>query len=638
MKTDISCHQKNSAFSATNAGNLSGLYQRIVSFLILFFVFLLPLKFGVLTGLPEVTSYFPEQAFAWLIISWPASLFPFLTGILLLLTLTAFPPRFVSLRNPVLVVTGLWVMLFFAALPGIVNAGVWDFVITELIHLSGIAAFAVTIYLLVDYDIKYRDKILVAVFLGTALTVLLGLQQLFFGFDNTREFIEQRQTLYGIDVGGDMMARVMDNRVFASFASCNSLAGYLLLTGPTCLILFWNWCGRIDPPKQSRALLVPLLAVSLIVVFLATKSRAAFLSLIVAGWCIISLLPVDRKLRLGAWSIGLLTIILGGLYIYFAGRGFLSATARLDYYRVSVTMLLDSPVTGAGWGDFFHDYMKLKNIATKEAPHTPHNLFLAFGSQAGILGLLAALAAFLYPLWRGVSRLRKEMSLGKKNWLSLDVGMLAGFLAFAIHSVLEVHLQVPALMATGAIIAIMLMLPSGDGDTLKRSNKRSKILVLVVAITLIAVSVGGGWHLFSSEIVFARLIELCDYRNKNPKDFMQISPEEVVSKLQTAVNARPYSPFPWITAGNFMFNRRYFVRAEDFYLRAIPLGPERAVPYHRLYIIQTLTGRPDEAAANLDKAREMFPLNPKYEEPLPSHILPRSNKSLPSSKFGPFRQ
>ena len=65
---------------------------------------------------------------------------------------------------------------------------------------------------------------------------------------------------------------------------------------------------------------------------------------------------------------------------------------RADYIARASEMMLANPLCGTGWGDFFHDYTKIKKIDSAEAPHTPHNFLLALGSQCGFPGFLIALA------------------------------------------------------------------------------------------------------------------------------------------------------------------------------------------------------------------------------------------------------
>ncbi|MEI6424940.1 MAG: hypothetical protein WCP55_22195, partial [Lentisphaerota bacterium] len=50
-------------------------------------IFLLPLKFGGIAGIPEI-PFFPDSVMTWLVFTWPPILFPLLSSILLALVLT----------------------------------------------------------------------------------------------------------------------------------------------------------------------------------------------------------------------------------------------------------------------------------------------------------------------------------------------------------------------------------------------------------------------------------------------------------------------------------------------------------------------------------------------------------------------
>jgi hypothetical protein len=601
-------------------------YRDAVSLLIVIMAFLLPLKFGTLTGLPEVASYYPDSAFAWLIISWPAVAFPMFTGIIMLLTMTAFPLKGVNLCNQSFVSAMLWSVLLLVGLLGIVNASVWDFVIMELVHLAGIAAFAFAVYLMLSNYPERKNWLYGAIFAGTVLTIYLGLEQMFSGFEETRKFVEQREAMYNIKIKGDLKARIWTDRVFASFASSNSLAGYLLLAGPLCFMFLWKLCGRIEPPKVARFIFIPIFLISFFIVFGGTVARAGFLTLILALAAFIAIFKVDWRLRWAVWLVSPVVIVGGAIYIYVAGRGFESMTVRLDYFWASLKMLAAHPLFGTGWGDFFHDYMRLKLVISKEAPHTPHNLFMALGGQTGVFGLVACIGAVVYPLFCGFRKICGHR--GKELYLSLDSALFLGLLAFVFHAMMDVDLQIPALMATAVALMVALLIPDAEEKEKVKGGYSGKLASYVIILSVGLTAAFGGMHLLRSEYVFSQLTDLCDFRNKKPEDFMKITPDEVKSYLQNAVKVRPYSPFPWATAGDFMFGRQLFDAAEDFYSRASALAPERSFLYHRLYILQSLQGRTDEAQKNLKKAQELFPNNPAYKTTPPELQM----------RPGPFKQ
>jgi O-Antigen ligase/Tetratricopeptide repeat len=584
-------------------------FRKFVIALILLFTFLLPLKLGGIVGVPEATGLFTDELAAYLIITWPVFLFPFISGILLLLALMAFPFKTVSFdKDKTFIIAFLWVFLAFASLLGAVNATVWDFVIMEVTHIFGVVAYILAVYLLLKNVPKARTMLIASMLAGLIMTVYLGLEQYFVGFAEMREYILEQEKS-GIVGGGGLRSRIFDDRVHMPFSGCNSLAGYLLLTIPLCLVTLWKLCAKVEPPKTARLIFIPIVAACLFFVFFVTKARGAFLSLILAGGVFIVFFPVKKWLR---WSIIIavpLVFIVGMLYIYKFGRGFDSMKVRVDYIWVSIKLLFKHPFAGTGWGDFFYDYMKIKTIQSKEAPHTPHNLFLALGGQAGILAMLASIGALFYPLWLGAKKVRSLIA--EHNYMQEDVALLFGLIAFLFHAMMDIDLQVPALIATAGAITLLLAIPAENKN--ENSKPVRRISACFVALVVAAVAIVGGWHLISSEYVFSKLTDTCELRKKTPEQIANINPDEVYGKLEAALKARPYSPFPYSSAGAFYMGTRRLERAEFCYKEALKLAPNCAAYYFRLFSIQDLQGRSEEAKKNLLKACELFPNNPKYK-------------------------
>ncbi len=578
-------------------------FRKFVIVLILLLTFLLPLKLGGIIGVPEVTSLFPDQLAAYLIITWPVFLFPVFSGFLLILALIAFPFKTISFdKDKSLIVASLWVLLAFTSLLGAVNATVWDFVIMEITHLFGLAAYVITVYLFLKNVPKARTMLIASILAGLVITIYLGLDQYFVGFEEMREFITKQEET-GVVSSEALKAKIFDNRLNAPFTTSNSLAGYLLLTMPLCLVYLWKLCAKVEPPKMVRLIFMPVVAACLFFVFFETKARGAFLSLILAAGTLIVFFPVKKWLR---WSVIIaapLTVIAGAVYIYKFGRGFESMATRVDYIWVSLKLLFKHPFAGTGWGDFFYDYMKIKITLSQEAPHTPHNLFMALGGQAGIFALLTSMGVLFYPLWTGAKKVRSLIA--KHYYMQEDVALLFGFIAFLFHSMMDINLQIPAIIATASAITLLLTMPAENESEKSKLPHRTAACIIALIIAVVAIS--GGWHLLSSEYVFSQLTETCDLRKKTPEQILTVRPEEVYQKLEAAVKARPYSPFPYNVAGAFYMGTRHLDRAEFCYKKALKLAPDCAAYYFRLFLIQNLQRRNEEARKNLRKAHELFP-------------------------------
>ncbi len=603
--------------------------RNVVAWMIIIVIVLLPLKFGTLAGLPEVAAYYPPDAFSWMIITWPAISFPMVSGGLLLLSLVVFPVRFQDSRTA-FTVTALWLLVAFVSIIGAVNASTVDYVLVYVVHIFGFAAFGAAVWLMLSSLPEFKQAVLWSIFIGAALTVVLGIEQMFSGFEETRKFVEAQEQQYGNSMSGDLKSRVWDTRVFSTFASCNSLAGYLLLIMPLCFCLCWRLCGRIEPSKISRAVFMPALALLTGMVFFATGSRGAFLTLIIACVIFIMIFPVRKGIRIAVFVLVPAVIIGGALYIAYAGRGFHSMLVRFDYVYTSFLMFLSHPWLGTGWGDFFHDHMLLKLTVSKEAPHTAHNILMDFLSQTGIAGFAACLAAIVYPL---VKIAGKIYSTARKSlFASPDSYVFFGLTAYFIHSLMDVNLQIPASMATALVLMVAMTVPDEKAKTpagVKKSASTLPVNLFTAAALLVAglVAACGGFHLLKADYAFSRLNDLCSPQGKSREEYFSVTPEQVKRELLNCIEIRPYSPFPWAAAADFMLARGYPDAAEDFYNRARVLSPQRSFIYFRLYMLQKAQGRDAEALRNLEIARKLFPNNEDYHK----------DKQMPKPGIGPVK-
>ncbi len=588
--------------------------RNAVAWMIIIVIALLPLKFGTLAGLPDRYSYYPADFLSWMITPWPPVSFPMVSGGLLLLALAVFPVR-VQDSRVAFSVTALWLLVAFVSILGAVNASTMDYVIAYVTHIFGFAAFGAATWLTLSNRPELKRMVLLSIFIGVVLTAALGIKQMLSGFEETRKFIESQEQQYGTRISGDLKSRLLDTRVFSTFTSCNSLGGYLLLTMPLCFFLCWQLCGRSKRCKIFRSVSMPLLALLLGTVFFSTVSRGAFLSLVIACVIFIMIFPVRKIIRIAVFILAPVVIIAGALYIAYAGRGFSSMLVRFDYIYTSFLMFLNHPWLGTGWGDFFYDHMLLKQTLSKEAPHAAHNILMDFLSQTGIAGFAACLAAIAYPIVKIAGKIYNPAR--NSLFASLDSYVILGLIAYFIHSLMDLNLQIPASMTTALVLMVTMTAPDEKAkavDGKKKSFSPRTVNLSVAAVMLIAglVATCGGYHLLKADYAFAGLSKLCSSQDKSRKKYFNINLELVKSELANCIETRPYSPFPWAVAADFMMTRGYTDMAEDFYNKALTLAPKHSLIYYRLYKLLKAQGREAEAQKNLEIARKLFPHKADY--------------------------
>ncbi len=585
----------------------------ITSIIWLILLFIAPLKLASITGLPEMASTFTMTPMEMLIINWPAMLFIPISASLLLLTV--FTASYSAANRKVLLYSLSWFALPFVAMLGAINASTKDFVYIQIVYISGLGAFAMASSIILQSKPELKHIAAGVITTSTVIVCLLGIQQYFGGMQDTIDFIKMRQLYYGAQSSGDPGAIncfLADKRIFSTFSLPNSLAGYLLLTGPLCMYSCLCGCNRIEPVKTSRLIFLPIMAAILLTTFVMTRSRAAILCLGATVALFLMLYPLSLKFRIAIITFFVACFIGGIIFISLSHRGFSSIETRLDYYLVCLKIFLKHPLTGTGWGDFFHDYMKLKSIYHHEAPHTPHNFILSFASQTGICGLLLSGVILIYPIWNKIrNKLFEKNSI--TSIFTFKNCALFGLTAWTLHSMLDLNLQIAPSAGYAALFGIMLLSP----ERVEKKNEfkiNKKILfagIPIIAATGILILISS-IILLRNEFEYSKLRDLCIPTGKTREEQAAMTPEAVRIQLMKTIKVMPYSPFPWETAGMYMFCTGDLYSAQQFMQKAAELSPERASFYFQLYRIKKLLGAKKDAEKNLMKARELFPQNPKY--------------------------
>jgi tetratricopeptide (TPR) repeat protein len=238
-------------------------------------------------------------------------------------------------------------------------------------------------------------------------------------------------------------------------------------------------------------------------------------------------------------------------------------------------------------------------------------------SQAGLPLTLLVLGAMLYPLWilgRRARRLRRENG----SWPLEEVAALVGLTAFYLHSMMEIHVQIPGIMA--AYFAFSLAMLSREEPPAEAAGLPRPAAVGLWLLFLglgIASILAGDWAL-KGEMAHDRLLSLASRSNKSPEEHARVSPDAVRMTMREATRLRPDSPFPYSVAADFMLSRDNLDEAEFLLEEAQKRAPKRPSIYQRRAVIALKRGDRVQAQAWMDKARALFPNNPDYQKPVSS--------------------
>ncbi len=586
---------------------------------------LLPAKFAGLAVMPEATSFFPGYWSAYIDITWPAHSFGLFSGVALFVALAVFgwrlktPPfRSAAGRCALLWAFGLPI----AALPGLLNCETLDYAIWEIFHLAGIGAYLWALYLVLSSRPEWRGIYVWLLLAGAGYAVYAGLRQYFVGFAEMRDFMQQQYEA-GIRLGNVMRSKLEDDRVFGSFASCNVLAGYLILLLPLAGWRLWVAGERFEPARVSKPLLCGIGCVLLGAVLLLTRGRGALLAAVLAAGGFVLTLPMRRLWRAGLILAAVAVIAGGALFANYVGRGFGSVEERVDYLKTSARMVIEKPVAGYGWGGFFYRHMELKTSDTDEAAHDPHNIVASFATQAGVPAGLLVVLILCWPMWELGRRVLRRRAGG------FEQAVFWGEVAFLLHALMDVDLQIPANMAiAGGLLVAALIRPESESDAggaevreespdsvPVRCRRAARLLWLLPGAVLGATAFGGGIYVMRSEQAFDDLLKLIQPQSTDDLK-LRPTPAGVERALRNAVELRPYSPFPWENAGDFYLAVRDVRNAERCYREAMKRTSARPSTYERLSRIERMRGNREEAKRFLLEACRRFPGNPKYTEEL----------------------
>ncbi len=520
--------------------------QKLTTAVILTLAVLLPLKFGSLAmpG-PAVT---PEVFWGWLLTTWPLWIFRIAAPCTLLLTLAAYRPVKRSRGGDIFAL--LFLTAAALAFCGTINASQTFYSRETLLHLGSLGCYFFAVNEFISANENNARKLTGALGVGIALALAVALYQYFFGFDQMLNFIaEQRER--GQRISAVLEAKIIDRRTNLPFDLSNSLAGFLLAALPVLLIGAWRAGGRFEPEKLSRTLFTALAAAAGMFAFATTRSRAAAAALIAA--LVFAAIVKVKSLRLRIAAAVLAAAAIGGGAFYAANseRGLGSLNSRIDYVKVALASFSAHPFIGAGWGEFHYDYMLNKYDGTEEAPQDPHNLPVAFFSQAG---MFAGLAITLWMLWPLAAVLRRGVPDVKTTLL------LSGWFAFCVHSLADVNLLTVSGLGTAGTVGLLITV-----DATRNSNGSSRLVRL--------------FALLSPLVLAAALL---------------LSPESSVGRCEEAAAKQAQGDFPGA------------LRLLD---RAAAVAPRD--PYPGLRKMELLYRLGDTAGARreLDAARKKFPDN-----------------------------
>lgn len=315
-----------------------------------------------------------------------------------------------------------------------------------------------------------------------------------------------------------VISRLYEGGPTGTFALANSLAGVLLLgivLGGGVISSLVQRRGDVKSAKRSSPVALGLtmmllsFAVVLIVICLYwTGSRSAIVAAAVS--CLLGVLGAwllpRLSTRLTAVGGGLmvlsLVVVTIGLAVLPSVWSVFPRTLqfRFQYWKATLAMLADAPLTGAGPGNFQDRYLAYRLDEASEGIADPHNWFMETLASAGLPAGVLLLSVIFLSLWS----MRKTTATNRRagtNWLTAatTTGIVIAVM-IAVRSWLQQQsIPDPDGLIAGSLLGITvgvaswLVLRGGDVNGGEAPQRDTPWIVAAVFGLLLHWTVAGGW-------------------------------------------------------------------------------------------------------------------------------------------------
>lgn len=372
-------------------------------------------------------------------------LFAVIGALLLLVLMTQkwsdFKSSLLSLGNPILWAIGLFSL---ASIISLLAFGVTADKLAQwvVLYLQPLSIFLLIRYFANSVDLEQRNKVLeyikITAYSLVGVAGVLALIQYF-----------TRVTL-PMDWWGNAQE---PKRAIAFFAHPNAFG---LFITPVLAWLIPDAVFKLQQKKFWPAILWALGGAGI----LLSLSRGAWLGVLAAVGVYV-LVNANKKMLI-AFAAAL--VLMAGIVaavpnlryrVLLPFYGEKSSVARLSLWNTGSAMIKDSPLLGKGVNGFKNNWDAYNKDAGLEHYNFPHNIFLNFWIDTGLLGLLSMLGILLFSAIRGLSWKKLFVSDPQKSMAVL--GLLLFVVALTVHGLIDIpYFKNDLALAFWLILAISL--------------------------------------------------------------------------------------------------------------------------------------------------------------------------------------
>jgi O-Antigen ligase len=267
---------------------------------------------------------------------------------------------------------------------------------------------------------------------------------------------------------------------------------------------------------------------------------------------------------------------------------------RPDYWRVAIDLFQESPVTGAGTGNFEREYTARRH----EPKHSRyvHNMFLRALGEGGFVGA-ALLAAFFLSLFVGGAILRRGLARAPSLVLATTLAIAA---YFAVHLNFDWLEEIPAVASPALALPLVALVvagrPSGAesaGGPTRASRAGAWVAAGLAGIALVALV---------PAYLSVRYVNRAEER-------AAVDVNSAFEDLDRARSLNPASLDPDLAEGRIAISARRYDVARDAFEHSLTVE-DNWLAHFELALIDAGRGRFGPAAAQLRQARALNARDP----------------------------
>lgn len=265
---------------------------------------------------------------------------------------------------------------------------------------------------------------------------------------------------------------------------------------------------------------------------------------------------------------------------------------RYDFYRVAWGQFEESPVHGAGGGNFLEDYLAARR--SDETPRYPHSGVFAVLGQTGLVGAGLLLIFMVAAVLPGVRALRRGQDLDR----AVAGAALATVVYLAVHGSGDWLWAFPGVIAVApAFLGLAGSLDPRRGAAHPPAERPSRPVRSGAAVAGLAVA------------VTSMPLWLADREVQRASATWRLNAPAAYAALDRAAGFDPFSARPHLLAATIALRLDDVSQAREQFALALDREPRNVYAVLELGLLAAAAGEPGPALALLERAVALDPRN-----------------------------